>query len=244
MRMYTFVRGGFNLGGITNDGGVVDGRVFLAQDPLLNREAATKNYVDTRSNDISANYFSKGTLAHAHIPAFTGTVTKALGGTVITINPTGLDVGTYTKVEVSSERRVIGAGQLNSNDIPVIPYSKVQLGRPTTVEGYGIINALKNTGGVALGAIQVTVPQTEPEHAITKLTVDTALDSVFAEVGEVALFAQDTFSNEYLPLDGSEVTEATHPELYGKLGGVTPTQVFLPTVTHRNSLLTYVIRAL
>lgn len=244
MRMYTFVRGGFNLGGITDNGGVINGRVFLAQNPLVNREAATKNYVDTRSNDISANYFNKGTLAHAHIPAFSGTVTKALGGTAITINPTGLAAGSYTKVQVSSERRVIGAAQLNFVDIPVIPFSKVQLGHPTTAEGYGIINALKKTGGVVLGAIQVTVPQTEPEHAITKLTVDTALSSVFAKVGEVALFAQDTFSNEYLLLDGSEVVEVTHPELYSKLGGVSPAQVFLPTVTHRNTLLKYAIRAL
>ncbi|NWB99091.1 phage tail protein [Pseudomonas gingeri] len=58
------------------------------------------------------------------------------------LNNSGVQAGTYTKVTVSSKGIVIGATSLVAGDIPALDFSKITTGKPTTLEGYGITNAL------------------------------------------------------------------------------------------------------
>ena len=75
------------------------------------------------------------------------------GGTITTSGTIALaDVGspgTYFKVTTDSKGRIIsGDAALDSADIPALDWSKITTGKPTTLDGYGITDAVKNAGGV------------------------------------------------------------------------------------------------
>ncbi|RBH53181.1 MULTISPECIES: phage tail protein [Pseudomonas] len=76
-----------------------------------------------------------------------GTGSASFDGTAnadiaFTLNDSGVQAGTYTKVTVSSKGTVVGAASLVAGDIPALDYSKITTGKPTTLQGYGITNAL------------------------------------------------------------------------------------------------------
>lgn len=60
-----------------------------------------------------------------------------------TLIDNGVVPGTYTKVVVNSQGLVYGSGVLAPADIPPLPWSKVADSKPTTLAGYGIVDALQ-----------------------------------------------------------------------------------------------------
>ncbi|MCQ2010538.1 hypothetical protein NOM01_10975 [Sporolactobacillus sp. STSJ-5] len=70
-----------------------------------------------------------------------GTITVVLANS-------GVTAGTYTKVTVDAKGRVTGSAALSASDIPGLDWTKVTTGKPTTVGGYGITDAIKNLGNV------------------------------------------------------------------------------------------------
>lgn len=54
----------------------------------------------------------------------------------------GVKAGTYPKVTVNAKGLITAGSSLNASDIPGLDWSKIQSGRPTTLEGYGISNAI------------------------------------------------------------------------------------------------------
>jgi phage-related tail fiber protein len=83
-----------------------------------------------------------GILDTSALPMFTGDVTSLEGSNVLTLATTGA-AGTYYKVTTDTKGRVTaGVAALVSSDIPPLSWSKVVYGRPTTLSGYGITNAI------------------------------------------------------------------------------------------------------
>ncbi|WP_413587033.1 tail fiber domain-containing protein [Bdellovibrio sp. HCB274] len=79
-----------------------------------------------------------------------GQINVATGTTtpVISLPSTGT-AGTYYKVTTDAQGRVTsGSAALVAADIPALDYSKITTGKPTTLSGYGITDAVKNLGGV------------------------------------------------------------------------------------------------
>nr|BFD68308.1 hypothetical protein HAGR004_33300 [Bdellovibrio sp. HAGR004] len=64
--------------------------------------------------------------------------------------------GTYFKVVTDSKGRVTsGSASLVSGDIPNLDWSKITSGKPTTIAGYGITDAVMKTGDVMSGALNM-----------------------------------------------------------------------------------------
>ncbi|WP_052137779.1 hypothetical protein [Heyndrickxia ginsengihumi] len=55
---------------------------------------------------------------------------------------TGVAAGTFTKITVDAKGRVVNATTLSASDIPNLDWSKITSGKPTTLAGYGITDAL------------------------------------------------------------------------------------------------------
>ena len=62
---------------------------------------------------------------------------------------TGVGAGVYAKVQVDTKGRVLAGGGLTAADIPALDWSKVTTGKPTTLAGYGITDAVPSNGSVA-----------------------------------------------------------------------------------------------
>ncbi|KYG62113.1 hypothetical protein AZI85_07905 [Bdellovibrio bacteriovorus] len=75
----------------------------------------------------------------------TGDASLATNG-ILTLNSVGT-AGTYAKVTVDGKGRVTSGGGLIASDIPGLPWSQITSGTPTTLAGYGITDAVKNSGG-------------------------------------------------------------------------------------------------
>ncbi|WP_415061505.1 beta strand repeat-containing protein [Bdellovibrio sp.] len=103
---------------------------------------ATKSSVDLSSTEAT------GTLAPARMPALSGDVTSSVGTTALTLATTGT-AGTYYKVTTDSKGRVTsGVTSLAASDVPSLDWSKITSGKPTSLSGYGIADAVANGGGV------------------------------------------------------------------------------------------------
>ncbi|MDV9030490.1 phage tail protein [Pseudomonas sp. RAC1] len=64
-------------------------------------------------------------------------------GLRVTLTDTGVQPGAWAKPVVNAKGQVIGSQLLIPGDIPSLDWSKITSGKPTTVEGYGILNALR-----------------------------------------------------------------------------------------------------
>lgn len=70
----------------------------------------------------------------------------------VTLANTGVTPGTYPKVTVDAKGRVTGGQALSPSDIPNLDWSKITSGKPTTLAGYGITDAIPaNQKGAANG---------------------------------------------------------------------------------------------
>lgn len=106
-----------------------------------------------------------GTLPASSLPAFSGDVTSSAGSTTLTLANAGT-AGTYYKVTTDAKGRVIsGAASLLATDIPSLDWSKITTGKPTTLSGYAITDAVKNAGGV--GNISAGVDASKPGFPAT-----------------------------------------------------------------------------
>jgi phage-related tail fiber protein len=81
--------------------------------------------------------------------SFNGTTDATIA---MTLANSGVSAGTYPKVTVDSKGRVTAGSALVAADIPSLDWTKIASGKPTTLAGYGITDAVNNsTRGVANG---------------------------------------------------------------------------------------------
>ena len=83
---------------------------------------------------------------------FSGATKVGKAGIADTLIDNGVVPGIYSKVLVNSKGLVYGSAALAAADIPALPWSKIQDGKPTTLGGYGITDALK------VGVVSFQVP--------------------------------------------------------------------------------------
>lgn len=61
----------------------------------------------------------------------------------LTLADSGVSAGTYPKVKINAKGLVVGSEELTAQDIPDLNWSKINSGKPTTLQGYGITDALR-----------------------------------------------------------------------------------------------------
>lgn len=100
-----------------------------------------------------------------------GTGTLA-GGVALTLANSGVAAGTYPKLTVDAKGRVTAGANLAATDIPSLDWSKLTSGKPTTIAGYGITDALQlgATAGAELAAsgaagVATTAARSDHVHA-------------------------------------------------------------------------------
>lgn len=93
-----------------------------------------------------------------------GTVTAGAGITVsgnqVALAASGATAGTYSKVTVDALGRVTAGAALAATDIPVLDWSKINSGKPTTLAGYGISDAMPLTTKVLADAAALDAVRT------------------------------------------------------------------------------------
>ena len=78
--------------------------------------------------------------------SITGDATGSGNGSItLTLANSGVTAGTYPKVTVDAKGRVTSGSSLSASDIPVLDWSKITTGKPTTLGGYGITDAAAST---------------------------------------------------------------------------------------------------
>ena len=209
-------REGRTSSSLSANGGTMLGSLILANGPSQPLEAATKYYVDTAFANLNANNVVDGVLPISSLPGFTGDATSNQGSNTITLANLGVNPGSYAKVIVDSKGRVTGNDVLSSSDLPVVNWSKIQ-NEPTTVEGYGITNALTKAGGTFTGNLSVGAP-TQSLSAVNKQYVDSALTGNSAVVGDIIRKPYATTPAGFLRCNGGLVSKTTYADLYAVIG--------------------------
>jgi N-acetylneuraminic acid mutarotase len=86
---------------------------------------------------------------------------------------TGIVPGTYDRVEVDLYGRVINGYQNTADDIPDLDWSKITTGKPITLAGYGITDAVNKNGDSMVGYLTLNSNPVDNLHAAPKQYVDT-----------------------------------------------------------------------
>ena len=91
--------------------------------------------------------------------SITGDATGSGNGSItLTLANSGVTAGTYPKVTVDAKGRVTSGSSLAASDIPSLDWSKITSGKPTTLGGYGITDAVTANAAITAGTFKsVTV---------------------------------------------------------------------------------------
>ena len=102
--------------------------------------------------DITGNAATATQLASSRNIALTGALSGSSsfdGSANISITTTladsGVSAGTYNKLTVNSKGIITAGSSLAASDIPMLDWSKISSGKPTTLSGYGISDALNSS---------------------------------------------------------------------------------------------------
>lgn len=105
----------------------------------------------TISVDVGDGVVLSGTSPNQKLVADVGTGLTLEGTSPnkkIALSNSGVTAGTYEKVTVDAKGRITSGGDLTASDVPNIPWSKITSGKPTTLEGYGIIDSVKKLDAI------------------------------------------------------------------------------------------------
>lgn len=214
----------FNQLGSISDGpeqgltGTITGPLILHSDPTSPLQAATKHYVEQKTNNLDASSLKSGVLPTPRLPGLSGDVQSTAGTGILRLSPTGVVPGTYTKLLVTAKGRVQSGGQLTDSDIPVFSWNKITSDKPTTLDGYGIVDGVNKSGGTINGVIKLENTPTNPLHAAN-------LEYVSSKLGNTGTFATGDVirrrgpgATGWMPLNGGTLPQASFPNLYALIG--------------------------
>ncbi|ANT70224.1 hypothetical protein [Aeromonas hydrophila] len=129
-----------------------------ASDTTYATAGAVKKAYDVAAAALpaTANAVSATKLETSRTFALTGdaTATATFDGSAnvdlsVVLKDTGVSAGTWSKVTVDTKGRVTAGAALVAADIPALPWNKITSGKPTTLAGYGITDALASDGTAA-----------------------------------------------------------------------------------------------
>ena len=220
MRYTIFKRGGYSQGVIGTTGGEVAGKVILSRNPIGTNEASTKNYVDIKFNALPVGSFTSGIINAGRVPEFAGDIVKLEGNANTTVKTTTVSAGMYPKVTVNIKGQITGGATLVEGDIPVLPWSKIATGKPTTIGGYGISDCLSTSGGVITGSLKVSEVTSDAKCLVNKSYMDSYATGGGSgvSVGGIIYRNSPTTPTGFLKCNGGEVSKTTYAALYGVIG--------------------------
>ena len=212
-------QGGINDSFLSGGGGNVVGPLYLASDPTNGLDALTKQYVDNSLLSLNANNLISGTLSTLRLPAMNGDLTSAAGSGSLSLSATGVAPGGYGKVTVDNKGRVINGIALDAADIPSFAWSKIVTGKPTTLSGYGITDAITASGATATGYISVSGTPTTTTQLVNKSYLDTVAGGTTSiAVGDIISKVDPTTPTGFLKCNGAELDKTTYAGLYAAIG--------------------------
>lgn len=200
-------------------GGSVINPLFLAADPAVPLGASTKQYVDNSAASLNANNLITGTIGAARFPAMNGDLTSSAGSTTLTLSNTGVTPGAYPKVSVDNKGRVLNGLNLAESDLPTMSWNKITSDKPTTIDGYGITNAIKSTGGTMVGAVFVNGTPTQSTQLVNKSYLDTVVGGTTGiAVGDIISKIDPSTPVGFLKCNGVELVKTSYQDLYNAIG--------------------------
>lgn len=219
MRFKIMRQGGYASAGLSVAGGTITGPLILAGNPLQTMEASNKSYVDGILTSINAVNLTSGTLDAARLPAFTGDATNTEGSVNLSLKTSGVSPGSYPKVAVNTKGLVTNGYTLSAGDIPSVSWTKVVSGKPTTLAGYGILDAVPPEGGTVTGMLDISAAPTDPLHVVNKAYVDGLSGPSIPNVtGDIVRRFDPVTPAGYLRCNGGLVSKTTYPALYAIIG--------------------------
>ncbi|HBO9849834.1 TPA: hypothetical protein L5F86_001541 [Pseudomonas aeruginosa] len=142
----------------------------------------------------------------------------------LTLADSGAVAGTYPKVTINAKGLVTGGAALVAADIPSLDWSKINSGKPTTLAGYGITDALA-AGGTAVAAAKLATARsiTLSGDLTGSATFDGAANisiaaSIVGSVGQVALYAMSSPPTGWLKCNGAAISRTTYADLFAAIG--------------------------
>lgn len=199
---------------------VFTGPLYLHDDPIHIKDAATKQYVDSKFSALHANDLQAGTIKNNVVPRFQGDVSNQQASTVFSLNSVGMEAGSYNKVRVEFKGRVVEGSVLLNEDIPNLTWQKVLRDRPNTMAGYGITDIVGNVGGAVGEGFRIQGQPTELLHLVNRRYVMDMLSSggSNARPGSVFPYATDVGVEGFLRCNGAYVSKTLYPKLYDVIG--------------------------
>lgn len=221
MRFKVIAKGGYSRGSLGPNGGEVNSRIALSRNPVETLEAATKNYADSSVRNIYGDIFDRGMLSVNVLPPFEGgSVLKEAGENVIHLKETNVTASSWTKYDVSYDGRIHDAFPLEENDIPPLPWSRVNSNTPSTLNGYGILNGIKNTGGTLVSRINIPIMGGLGYSLVTKSYADLIVEEVLKPdlPGTIKYSVGNRYIEGHLLCNGASLPVEFYLDLYLAIG--------------------------
>lgn len=195
------------------------GVITLPTDPVLPQEASTKQYVDNSILSLNANNILFGILPASILPGFTGDVTNTPGSNVLSLSATGVTPGTYPKVLINTTGRIVDGYSLVAQDIPDLNWSIITSGKPNTISGYGITDAVPKTGGAVTDYITITGTPTLSSNLVNKVYLSSvSVDASGITTGDYLVKSDSVTPNGFLKCNGSIISKTDYANLYSVIG--------------------------
>lgn len=123
----------------------------------------------------------------------------------VVLKNTGVSAGTYVKVTVNEKGQIVGTGVLAPEDIPGLDWTKIVSGKPTTLAGYGITDAVNKAGDVMTGHLTLNADPTDALHAATKQYVDSVVQGLDVKQSVRVATTTDIALNGLFEVDGVQL---------------------------------------
>ena len=203
---------------VTMSGFTPNGPLSVTAGVSEDNQLVTKDYVDSKFNNIKLTDIVPGVFGTEFFPAFSGDFEKIEGGSTIYLKEAGVTPGWYTKIRVNDTGRVISGLPVVSHDFNGLSLGNVK-DKPTTVNGYGITDAVIRSEWVSDKNIAILEEPTEDNHAVT---VSYALSKQTGTVSYITgdlLFTEEEGPIEgFLKCDGRYISKSEFSSLYSIIG--------------------------
>lgn len=220
MNLTNYTDGLVGIINISSPGATMTGFLSLSVETGDANYLIRKEYADLVFSALDASSITTA-------PVNISTIKDAVSGDVIikTDGTTSINVSipavTATKVTVNDKGIVTATSSLVEADIPSLDWSIITSGKPTTAGGYGIGDALYNTGGTVTGDITLAADPVANTDATTKGYVDAAVTAKLAlgvVVGDIIIKLPSPVPTGFLRCNGGYVSRTTYATLYATLG--------------------------
>lgn len=192
----------------------------LLGDPVIPADATTKRYTDEVFASLNTDNIVSGNITETQLPAMSGDAVSSAGTSVVDLLPI-TSAGMVVNPVVNAKGLITGSGSLSGTALPELDWSVVSDGTPTSVVGYGIMDAVNTTGGIIDVNITLSDDPTTGNEAATKQYVDTVAQTASGgsglSVGDIIIKVVDTTPTGFLQCNGGLVSKTTYTALYDLL---------------------------